>query len=134
MDTWSKNRIVCLGDTAWAPTPFTGAGTSLALVGAYVLAGEISKLPSGASPVPAFKAYEQQCRQHVEEQQKIPAIFPWLAHGNLYRRIFVQTVLRIVSYVAQFPSITSRFAGNDPEQEDFALPQYPRLESTAVSA
>ncbi len=37
--TWSKGRFVMIGDAAHSPTPFTGEGT--ALVGAYVLAGEI---------------------------------------------------------------------------------------------
>jgi 2-polyprenyl-6-methoxyphenol hydroxylase-like FAD-dependent oxidoreductase len=40
---WSKGRVVLLGDAAHAPTPFTGLGTALSLVGAYILAGELQK-------------------------------------------------------------------------------------------
>ncbi|KAL0046407.1 hypothetical protein WJX82_000049 [Trebouxia sp. C0006] len=38
MSTWSSSRVVCLGDAAHAPTPLTGMGTSLAIIGAYILA------------------------------------------------------------------------------------------------
>jgi 2-polyprenyl-6-methoxyphenol hydroxylase-like FAD-dependent oxidoreductase len=40
--TWSKGRIALLGDAAFCPATFGGGGTSLALIGAYVLAGELS--------------------------------------------------------------------------------------------
>ncbi|MEU3752845.1 hypothetical protein AB0H17_08750 [Streptomyces olivoreticuli] len=42
LDRWSEGRIVLLGDAGYCPTPLTGLGTSLALVGAYVLAGELA--------------------------------------------------------------------------------------------
>lgn len=40
--SWSKGRITLLGDAAFCNATFGGAGTSLALIGAYVLAGELS--------------------------------------------------------------------------------------------
>jgi 2-polyprenyl-6-methoxyphenol hydroxylase-like FAD-dependent oxidoreductase len=40
---WSKGRIALLGDAAYCPATFGGGGTSLALIGAYVLAGELSQ-------------------------------------------------------------------------------------------
>ena len=42
LPAWSRGRVVLLGDAAWCPTPLSGLGTSLALVGAYVLAGELA--------------------------------------------------------------------------------------------
>jgi 2-polyprenyl-6-methoxyphenol hydroxylase-like FAD-dependent oxidoreductase len=41
MDTWSRGRVALVGDAAFCPSPLTGHGTSLALVGAYVLAREL---------------------------------------------------------------------------------------------
>lgn len=38
---WSKGRIALLGDAASCNATFGGAGTSLALIGAYILAGEL---------------------------------------------------------------------------------------------
>jgi 2-polyprenyl-6-methoxyphenol hydroxylase-like FAD-dependent oxidoreductase len=41
--TWSKGRIALLGDSAFCNATFGGVGTSMALIGAYVLAGELSR-------------------------------------------------------------------------------------------
>lgn len=65
--TWSKGRFVLLGDAAFCPTPFTGKGTALALVAAYVLAGEIKR---SADHSQAFTAYERLVRPYVEAAQK----------------------------------------------------------------
>ena len=40
---WSRGRIALLGDAAFCNATFGGVGTSLALIGAYVLAGELSR-------------------------------------------------------------------------------------------
>ncbi len=41
MDRWSRGRVTLLGDAAWCASPMAGMGTSLAVVGAYILAGEL---------------------------------------------------------------------------------------------
>lgn len=64
---WSQGRFVLLGDAAFCPTPFTGKGTALALVAAYVLAGEINR---NADLSQAFAAYERLVRPYVEAAQK----------------------------------------------------------------
>lgn len=66
MERWSKGRVVLLGDAAWCVTPLGGAGATLAIVGAYVLAGELAR---GASHVDAFAAYERVRRRSVEHVQ-----------------------------------------------------------------
>jgi 2-polyprenyl-6-methoxyphenol hydroxylase-like FAD-dependent oxidoreductase len=43
MSDWSKDRVVLVGDAACCPSPLSGHGTSLALVGAYALAAEIKR-------------------------------------------------------------------------------------------
>jgi 2-polyprenyl-6-methoxyphenol hydroxylase-like FAD-dependent oxidoreductase len=40
--SWSKGRVALLGDAAFCNATFGGAGTSLALIGAYILAGELA--------------------------------------------------------------------------------------------
>ena len=42
MDHWSIGRVGLLGDAAFSASPMSGAGTGLALVGAYLLAGELA--------------------------------------------------------------------------------------------
>lgn len=43
LDSWSRGRVVLLGDAAYCPSPATGMGTTSSIAGAYVLAGEIGK-------------------------------------------------------------------------------------------
>ena len=43
MDRWASGRVVLLGDAAWCVTPLGGIGATLALTGAYVLAGELAR-------------------------------------------------------------------------------------------
>lgn len=40
--SWSRGRIALLGDCAFCNATFGGAGTSLALIGAYIMAGELA--------------------------------------------------------------------------------------------
>ena len=75
LDRWSSGRVALLGDAAWSPGPF-GTGTSLALVGAYVLAGELAAgLEAGDDPGPALARYEELMRPFVDQAQNVkPAV------------------------------------------------------------
>lgn len=68
MDAWSRGRVALVGDACGCPSPLTGQGSSLALVGAYVLAGEIAR--AGGDHVQAFAAYERTLREFVTRNQK----------------------------------------------------------------
>ena len=41
METWTRGRVSLVGDAAYSPGPAVGGGTSIAVVGAYVLAQEL---------------------------------------------------------------------------------------------
>lgn len=69
MSHWSKGRVALVGDAAFAPSPLSGQGTSLALVGAYVLAGEIAK--ANGNSTQAFHEYEHSLQSFVEKNQKL---------------------------------------------------------------
>ncbi|WP_228542103.1 FAD-dependent monooxygenase [Nocardia sp. XZ_19_369] len=69
MDRWSNGRVGLLGDAAFSSSPMSGAGTGLALVGAYLLAGELAA--AGWDPETGFAAYEKQMRSFVEANQEI---------------------------------------------------------------
>ncbi|MCD2188919.1 FAD-dependent monooxygenase [Actinomycetospora soli] len=64
---WSTGRTVLLGDAAWCTTPLSGQGTTLALVGAYLLAHELDVRPVGE----AFAAYEDRMRPVAEADQRL---------------------------------------------------------------
>jgi 2-polyprenyl-6-methoxyphenol hydroxylase-like FAD-dependent oxidoreductase len=68
MDSWSSGRTVLVGDAAYCPSPMSGMGTSLALVGAYVLAGELAAA-HGDHRV-AFARYEKEMREYVRRGQE----------------------------------------------------------------
>jgi len=81
---WSRGRVVLLGDTAWGGP--TGMGTSLALLAAHVLAGELAlererARSRGASlePERALTAYEQRLRPYVDKTQRVRPGIPALA-------------------------------------------------------
>jgi 2-polyprenyl-6-methoxyphenol hydroxylase-like FAD-dependent oxidoreductase len=69
MDHWSSGRVGLLGDAAFSSSPMSGQGTGLALVGAYLLAGELAA--AGWDPEAGFAAYEARMRPFVEANQEI---------------------------------------------------------------
>ena len=66
MPRWSTGRVALIGDAAYAPSFLTGQGSSLSLVGAYILAGEIAAHDDHAE---AFDAYEKKARNFIETNQ-----------------------------------------------------------------
>ncbi|TDP91102.1 FAD-dependent monooxygenase [Labedaea rhizosphaerae] len=68
LDTWSRGRVCLVGDAAHAASAASGQGTSLALVGAYVLAGELA---TANGDVSGFHAYEHELREFVAQNQKL---------------------------------------------------------------
>ena len=126
MSKWSSSRVVCLGDSAYAPTPLTGEGTSLALIGAYVLAGELSKLSAGEHPSSALEAYESVFRPFVEETQKIPSGIPDIVHPETaWKRWLFHTFVWALSKAVAIPWVAKR--AGQVDEESFALPHYPRF-------
>jgi 2-polyprenyl-6-methoxyphenol hydroxylase-like FAD-dependent oxidoreductase len=69
MDRWSLGRTALVGDAAWCASPLSGMGTGMAVVGAYVLAGELAEA-DGDHQV-AFAKYESQMRDFVHKCQGI---------------------------------------------------------------
>jgi 2-polyprenyl-6-methoxyphenol hydroxylase-like FAD-dependent oxidoreductase len=65
--------VALVGDAAYGPSPMAGVGASLALVGAYVLAGELAA--AAGDHATAFAGYEARLRDYVTRGQR-------LAKGN----------------------------------------------------
>jgi 2-polyprenyl-6-methoxyphenol hydroxylase-like FAD-dependent oxidoreductase len=68
MERWSHGRAVLLGDAGYCPALLTGQGSTLAMMGAYILAGEL-KVALGDHKL-AFPQYEQAFRPVVRQEQK----------------------------------------------------------------
>ncbi|NBE79471.1 FAD-dependent monooxygenase [Micromonospora rubida] len=69
MDRWSAGRVTLLGDAGYCPSPLSGQGTSLALVGAYVLADSLAS--SGGDHGAGLERYEQRMREFVTLNQAL---------------------------------------------------------------
>lgn len=73
MPSWSAGRVTLVGDAGYCASPLSGMGTSLALVGAYLLAGELgstdSLQPEGIPT--ALARYETRMRPYVDTCQKL---------------------------------------------------------------
>jgi 2-polyprenyl-6-methoxyphenol hydroxylase-like FAD-dependent oxidoreductase len=74
MPAWSSGRVALVGDAGYCASPLSGMGTSLALVGAYVLAGELGRAESfDAERIQsALKGYQTKMRPYVDKCQDIP--------------------------------------------------------------
>jgi 2-polyprenyl-6-methoxyphenol hydroxylase-like FAD-dependent oxidoreductase len=72
MPSWSQGRVALIGDAAHCPTPFTGQGTSLALIGAFVLGRELAR--AGGDHAGAFARYEKRMRPFVLMNQDMMSV------------------------------------------------------------
>lgn len=99
LQKWSQDRMVLIGDAAYGPTPLTGQGTALAILGAYVLAQEMSK--NRDDGLAAFEKYEERLRSYVENAQNIPlgGYAPYLLNPQSSWGIWVfRTIVRFISW------------------------------------
>ncbi|MBW0014841.1 FAD-binding protein [Mycobacterium sp.] len=74
MDSWSKGRVALVGDAAYCCSPLSGQGTSVALLGAYVLAGELAAAPDDHEK--GFTSYQAEFQDYVKRNQ-------WLVVDNI---------------------------------------------------
>ncbi|PSK36085.1 Kynurenine 3-monooxygenase [Elsinoe australis] len=103
---WSQDRVVLVGDAAWAPTPMTGEGNQLAIIGAWVLAQELSRNRGPA----AFEMYEKRFRAYVENAQNIPlgGYAPFLFNPQTAWGIWtLQTIVSLVARTIQIIAWTN---------------------------
>ncbi|WP_035869750.1 FAD-dependent monooxygenase [Kitasatospora cheerisanensis] len=70
LDAYSRGRIALIGDAACCPTPLTGLGTSLALVGAYLLAGELASAHGDFTT--AFARFQDRMKPYAAKAQDLP--------------------------------------------------------------
>lgn len=66
--SWSRGRVTLVGDAASCVSLLAGQGSSLAMTGAYILAGELKR--AGEDYAAAFRKYEERFRPFVEQKQK----------------------------------------------------------------
>jgi 2-polyprenyl-6-methoxyphenol hydroxylase-like FAD-dependent oxidoreductase len=96
MDRWSAGRSVLLGDAACCPSPLSGMGTGIAVVGAYILAGEL-KEADGDYAV-AFARYETLMRDYVQRCQKLAEGADWFVPRTRWKMWLSTQMFRMLPY------------------------------------
>ena len=132
LDTWSRGRVTLVGDAGYCPGPAVGGITSLAVVGAYILAGEL------ATHVPdhnaAFAAYEREIGDYVKRSRTfavsaakkvVPArpLDLWIVvHAARLTNVLPGSVSRAIAKLN---------SGSIRLHDSISLKDYPRPETTA---
>ncbi|WP_322904782.1 FAD-dependent monooxygenase [Paenibacillus sp. SGZ-1009] len=101
MSSWSEGRVCVTGDAAWCVTPIGGGGSSLALIGGYVLAAFLSQCDDTelASIQNCLHQYEQWMRPLVDKAQQLPPGAPDLFYPKTKIGVgTMQTCIRIASF------------------------------------
>ena len=77
MDRWSKGRVTLVGDAGYCCSPLSGQGTSVALLGAYILAAELAQaIHAGDDYELGFTNYQKEFQDYVKRNQ-------WLVVDNI---------------------------------------------------
>jgi len=78
MDRWSRGRVALVGDAGYCCSPLSGQGTSVALLGAYILAGELKSASHDgtADHERGFAHYQREFGDYVQRNQ-------WLVVDNI---------------------------------------------------
>ena len=96
MGAWSTGRVSLVGDAAFCPSLLAGQGAAFAMLGAYVLAGELKR--SGGDHRIACLAYHKMLRPFIERKQRAAAHFGgWFAPRTRVGIIVRNATTRLIS-------------------------------------
>jgi 2-polyprenyl-6-methoxyphenol hydroxylase-like FAD-dependent oxidoreductase len=116
MDAWTKGRIALLGDAGYGAT-CGGMGTGLAIVCAYVLAGELATTGDHTA---AFAAYETQIKKFTKACQQVAGgVGPFFAPRSIRRRTITYKTLTAGPLIRLLDKLTTKAATS------IALKDYP---------
>lgn len=122
-EQWSRGRVALVGDAGYGPGPAVGGGTSLAVLGAYYLAGE---LHTAADHREAFARYEKVIAPQVTGAQSYGrnAVKKLTPATPLHAWASTQAA-RMITHLPRF--VVERLVRNDgsgPIQDTGPLPDY----------
>ncbi|RAK78148.1 uncharacterized protein BO72DRAFT_495301 [Aspergillus fijiensis CBS 313.89] len=122
-DMWSMGRVVLLGDAAHCSPPFSAMGTTGALVGACVLAGDFAR---HSEDLPrALRSYEETLRPFFQEIQKFNRSFLGFAFPGTRLGAAVLLLVAQVLCFLRIPDLLMMFVSE--ERGGWRLPEYPEL-------
>ncbi|MEV7553269.1 FAD-dependent monooxygenase [Amycolatopsis sp. NPDC089917] len=104
MSSWSRGRVVLIGDSCYAVSLLAGQGASLGIAGAFVLAEQLTRTSSIEA---AFAEYERLVRPVVTEKQQVARRGArWFLPAN---RLLLQA-RRVFLSVARLPGLERTLA------------------------
>ena len=118
MDHWSDGRVALIGDAAAAVSLLAGEGAGLAMVQAYILAGELNG--AGANHQDAFRRYERQLRPIVEARQRSARGFATMFAPKTALGVWTRNQASKLLNIPQLADWVIRREFRD----DIALPEY----------
>ncbi|QOZ78783.1 FAD-binding domain [Bradyrhizobium sp. CCBAU 53351] len=94
MPNWSRGRVALIGDAAFCVSLLAGQGSALAMISAYVLAGELAAARDRYTE--AFAHYETLMRGYIERKQRSAqrfagALAPRTPWGMIFRNLVVRS-------------------------------------------
>lgn len=96
MDRWSKGRVILLGDAGYCASPMSGMGTSMAVTGAYILAGELAGTHENYQQ--AFKNYENLMRPLTSACQKLAEGADWFVPETRFKLWMSRQIWKILPH------------------------------------
>lgn len=127
MPTLTVGRVTLVGDAGYCGSPMTGMGTAMALVGAYILAGELAADP-GDVPA-ALRRYEEKVTPFVDKAKQLPGGgIEMMLSPNAFGTALRRTANRVMMSKPMRPVTMKLFFGRTDEYE---LPTYPAAAPTA---
>jgi 2-polyprenyl-6-methoxyphenol hydroxylase-like FAD-dependent oxidoreductase len=118
MENWSKDRITLAGDAGYCPSLLSGKGSTLAMVGSYILAGELKEANGNYST--AFKQYENIFKPFIDKKQKSAQAF---AKSFIPKSNFGIWIRNIAFKLMSLP-LTSKFLLNQFKDNELKLKEY----------
>ena len=123
MPTLVAGRVTLAGDAGYCGSPMTGMGTAMAIVGAYVLAGEIASDPTDIQA--ALRRYEDKITPFLGKAKTLPGGgISSVLSANRFGTALRRTANRIMMARIMRPVIKKMYFGGT---DDYELPQYPAL-------
>jgi 2-polyprenyl-6-methoxyphenol hydroxylase-like FAD-dependent oxidoreductase len=118
MDRWHRDRVALVGDSAFCISLLGGQGCALAMVAAYILAGEL-KLAGGDHTL-AFGRYERRLRDFMTAKQQAALRFAAFFAPGSRRALWLSNLLL---RLAAMPLLSSLAIGREL-QDRLELPDY----------
>ncbi|KAI0505219.1 FAD/NAD(P)-binding domain-containing protein [Xylaria bambusicola] len=118
-------RVVLLGDAGYCPSPITGMGTTLSLVGAYILAGELARHGSSDGVPAALQSYARGVRPYVDEAQRLPPGLPGLLYAETSWGLWILTTVLSVIAKSRIADVLVRLMPETSSRDQ--IPEYPEL-------